>query len=216
MTYQLLSSPYCICKLDYEGTMIYCNNSECKEGSWFHLECLGMEEEDVPEDDWFCSESCKVSLTKEGKKQKKQKVSERFRDLRKEYVHGLLWRGLNAIARHDAVKENDGPRMINHWKHDMFEFYERSHPKYFIFGLHLLANVAGATSERIKHNLIWERTVNVRGGVRKNIPKDLHCEHINKEYKENSRSCQRPVNGGNCRPSQPTYWCWKGNRQTFP
>ena len=30
--------------------------------------------------------------------------------------------------------------------------------------------------------------MNVTGGKRKkNIPKDLHCEHLNMQYKENSR-----------------------------
>lgn len=83
----------------------------------------------------------------------------------------LLWTGLNNMARHDAVKENDGPRMIIHLKFDMFEFYEKNHPKYFIFGHRLLANLTGAASEQLKHHLIWERTVNVNGGKAKNIPK---------------------------------------------
>ena len=29
--------------------------------------------------------------------------------------------------------------------------------------------------------------MNVTGGKRKNIPKNLHCEHLNMQYKENSR-----------------------------
>ena len=47
--------------------------------------------------------------------------------------------------------------------------------------------MAGGTSERMIHHLVWERTENVNGGKRKNIPKDLHCEHLNMQYKENSR-----------------------------
>lgn len=34
------SSHYCICKLDVDETMVYCNNAACEKGSWFHLECL--------------------------------------------------------------------------------------------------------------------------------------------------------------------------------
>jgi hypothetical protein len=41
---------------------------------------------------------------------------DKFRDLKKEYVETLIWRGLNEMIRHDAIKENDGPRMIRHWK----------------------------------------------------------------------------------------------------
>ena len=177
---------HCICKLDIGGTMIYCNNQDCDKGTWFHLECLGMEEDEVPEGEWFCCEDCRISSTSR-RGRKKKKTVENFKDLKLEYVQRLLWRGLNCRARHDAVKENDGPRMIRHWKFDMFEFHEHNHPKYFIFGHRLLANIAGATSERIRHYLIWERTVNVSGGKRKNVPKDLHCERLNKEYKENSR-----------------------------
>ncbi|XP_041364463.1 uncharacterized protein LOC121379870 [Gigantopelta aegis] len=177
---------YCICKLDIGGTMVYCNNTACTFGSWFHLECLEMDEADVPEGDWFCSEECKT-YSNTNKTKKTRKTMNKFIDIQNLYVKRLLWRGLNDIARHDAVIENDGPRMIMHWKFDMVDFYNKHHPKYFIFGHRLLANIAGATSERMRHALLWERTVNVHGGKRKNVPKDLHCEHLNNEYKENSR-----------------------------
>lgn len=179
-------SQYCICKLSTGGTMIYCCNTKCARGSWFHFECLGVDEDDVDEGNWFCSDECKDEYSRKSKS--KSKTSDRFRDIRNEYSKHLIWRGLNDLARHDAVKENDGLRMIRHWKFDMFEFFEKNHPKYFIFGHRLLANVAGATSERVKHQLIWERTVNVKGGASRNIPKDLHCEHLNMEYKQNSRT----------------------------
>ena len=35
--------------------------------------------------------------------------------------------------------------------------------------------------------MIWNRTVNAVGGARNNIPKDLHCELLNRQYKEHSR-----------------------------
>lgn len=176
---------YCICQLDIGGTMIYCGHVDCSKGSWFHLECLGLDEDEVPEGEWFCSDECRKGAQNRSKR--KKRTVDKFKDQKLEYVKHLLWRGLNCRARHDAVKENDGPRMIRHWKFDMFDFHEHNHPKYFIYGVRLLANVAGATSERVKHNLTWERTVNVAGGKRRNMPKDLHCEHLNREYKENSR-----------------------------
>jgi hypothetical protein len=67
------------------------------------------------------------------------------------------------------------------------ELFENNHPKYFIFAHRLLANIAGATSARLREQMIWNRTVNAVGGARNNIPKDLHCEHLNRQYKENSR-----------------------------
>ena len=48
-----------------------------------------------------------------------------FSDFKQVYIKRLLWGGLNNMARHDAVKENDGARMIMHWKFDMFEVYEK-------------------------------------------------------------------------------------------
>lgn len=63
------SSQHCICKLNVGGTMIYCNNPNCEKGTWFHLECIGMEEDDVTDDDWFCSEECRQKRAVERKLQ---------------------------------------------------------------------------------------------------------------------------------------------------
>ena len=178
-------SIYCICKLDVGGDMVYCCNVNCKRGTWFHLECLGLENDDIDVDEWYCCSECKKEHA--SKRSHKNTTVDKFIDRRYEYTKRLMWRGLNDMTRHDAVKENDGPRIIRYWKFDMFDYFEKNHPKYLIFGHRLLANIAGGTSQRIRHQLIWERTVNVKGGKRKNIPKDLHCEHLNNEYKLNSR-----------------------------
>ena len=84
-------------------------------------ECIGMEEDEIPEDDWFCSETCNTSRMLS--KIKSKKTIDNFRDLKNEYCKGLLWRGINNIARRGAVKENNGLRMIRHWKFDLFEFF---------------------------------------------------------------------------------------------
>ncbi|XP_061190751.1 uncharacterized protein LOC133198767 [Saccostrea echinata] len=131
---------YCSCKMDIGGMMLFCSYTKCRKGQWFHIDCLGMSEEDVPEGDWFCSEECRKL---KNSRKNKSAISERFRDLKKEYAHRLLWRGLNDLARADAVSENDGLRVIRHWKFDFMEFYEKHHPKYFVFAHRLLSNVAG-------------------------------------------------------------------------
>ena len=123
----------------------------------------------------------------EEKGEDNKKTMDDFSDFKQVYIKISLWRGLNNMDRHDAVKEDDGAKMTMHWKFNMFEFYEKNHPKYLIFGERLLLNVAGGTSGRMIHHLVWERTVNVTGGKRKNIPKNLHCKHLNMQYKENSR-----------------------------
>lgn len=38
--------------------MVYCDNLNCEKGIWFYFECIGMEEDDVIDDDWFCFEEC--------------------------------------------------------------------------------------------------------------------------------------------------------------
>lgn len=40
--------------------MIECSAQKlCKRGHWFHLTCINMSEEDVPEEeDWWCSKDC--------------------------------------------------------------------------------------------------------------------------------------------------------------
>lgn len=105
-------SQYCICKLSTGGTMIFCCNTKCARGSWFHFECLDIDEFDADEGNWFCSDECKEEYSRKSKS--KFKTSDRFCNIRNDYSKHLIWRGLNDLDRHDAVKENDGPRMIRH------------------------------------------------------------------------------------------------------
>ena len=39
-----------------------------------------------------------------------------------------MCRGLGERVRTDAVRENDGKRMLCHWRYDLLEFYEQHHP----------------------------------------------------------------------------------------
>jgi hypothetical protein len=38
--------------------MIECENPECTNGQWFHLECVDLDEDNLP-DEWFCSSACR-------------------------------------------------------------------------------------------------------------------------------------------------------------
>nr|XP_022309155.1 uncharacterized protein LOC111114903 [Crassostrea virginica] len=51
---------YCHCKTDLgdEAPMIDCSGINCPGNNRFHLECIGMEEDDVPDEDFYCSEEC--------------------------------------------------------------------------------------------------------------------------------------------------------------
>lgn len=177
--------PFCICKTEVPGSdLVFCDNRNCPRGVWFHLDCMNMESDDVPDGKWYCSDDCKSSsITKKRKQKKKMTVAESMIDSKYNYTIRLIWRGLNQMVRRDAIRENDGKRMLLHWRFDMLQFYEKHHPKYLLIGQRLLAAVNGAVSERLKHTLIWNRTVNPNGGSGKNIAMDLQMEFFNKEYK---------------------------------
>lgn len=95
-----------------------------------------------------------------------------------------MWHGLSQKVRRDALRENDGKRIIMHWRFDLLNFYEHNHPKNFHVCHQLLSAISGAVSPRLQHSLTWNRTVNPNGGPGKNLEMDLQMEFFNKEYKE--------------------------------
>jgi len=86
------------------------------------------------------------------------------------------------MVRHKAIRINDGQRMMIPWKEDMLEFYELNHPKYFLCGTRFLMDTQGALSPRLGHQILWNRTFNLKGG-KTNLEMDLQMEFYNKEFK---------------------------------
>lgn len=39
--------------------MVYWVNKDCMFGGWFYLDCLGFEEDDVFDGNWWCLLECK-------------------------------------------------------------------------------------------------------------------------------------------------------------
>ncbi|KAH3872152.1 hypothetical protein DPMN_035366 [Dreissena polymorpha] len=176
-------SEYCVCRTEKPGlTMVFCDNKACPNGIWFHLECLDMEETDVPEGKWWCTDECRNS--KPSLKKRRKTVAGSLQDNKRNYAIKVLWHGLNQKIKRDAIRENDGSRIIRHWKFDLLGFYENHHPKYFLVCHQLLSAINGAVSPRLQQTLIWNRTVNPNGGLGKNMEMDLQMEHYNKQYKE--------------------------------
>ncbi|XP_069129357.1 uncharacterized protein [Argopecten irradians] len=104
--------------------MVFCSGKKCPNGTWFHLECVGMTEDEVPDGEWYCSQECKTG--KKQHTQKRRKVIDVLKADRKRYYSvRLIWRGLGQMVRRDAIRENDGERMITHWKFDLLQFYEK-------------------------------------------------------------------------------------------
>ena len=57
---------YCSCQssianMQYDvATMIECSaRTNCLNGNWFHLQCIHMAAQDIPDGDWWCSEACR-------------------------------------------------------------------------------------------------------------------------------------------------------------
>ncbi|XP_072022093.1 uncharacterized protein [Amphiura filiformis] len=172
----------CLCKQQQASSspMLYCNNRFCTLGSWFHYDCIGITSDTVPKGIWFCSKACEAD-SKKKKKDVQIKV-----DGKRQYARGIISAGLKAICRRDAVHENDGLRIIRHWKEDLLQFHVQKHPKYLNLGTHMLLCVSGAVSERLRHSLMWDRTVNTVGGKGNNISQDKYNELLNGAYKGTS------------------------------
>ena len=104
-------------------------------------------------------------------------------DGKREYARAIVWRGLNDLVRRKAVKRNDGLAMTRHWRFDMVEFHCKKHPKYMLLGNHFLTAVNGGASERVRHQMTWNRTVSVKGGKEGSIAMDLYNEFLNGYFK---------------------------------
>lgn len=55
---------YCICKKASSGKMIWCDNSACQNGKWFHFACVGLTVEPKV-DKWLCP-NCAIAIAIEG------------------------------------------------------------------------------------------------------------------------------------------------------
>ena len=147
---------FCICREEIEGPMVECRYSKCDQGSWFHLMCKGINEAELPEDAWYCCDSCK---------ERASYVSDPSNNIdhKAQYSKAIIWYGLVAQCRRDAIHDKDGPQMILHWIMDILWFFE------FIHGHQLLTDIAGGVSESLAFQLIWNRTINVQGIEGRNI-----------------------------------------------
>lgn len=95
---------------------------------------------------------------------------------------GLLWYGFR-----DAVREGDGNRIIRYWKFLLPIFRQEKHYNYANEAFLLIAQTL-LLSPRQVCDIKWNRTVNTTGQIGKNVPVDLHMEHLNRRLKIMIRS----------------------------
>ena len=85
----------------------------------------------------------------------------------------------------DATSEGDGERLIRCWKFFLLHFKEeKSTTKYSLEALYLLLQVYSLLPPDEAHSLVWNRTVNNKGGPGKNVALDVDLEHDNKDLKQ--------------------------------
>ncbi|ODV61240.1 uncharacterized protein ASCRUDRAFT_70439 [Ascoidea rubescens DSM 1968] len=58
-TYHEEEQTYCICQQFAYGEMIACDNTECPHGGWFHVSCLNINIDHLPNASWYCN-GCKA------------------------------------------------------------------------------------------------------------------------------------------------------------
>ena len=84
----------------------------------------------------------------------------------------------------DAIHEGDGDRIVRAWKFMLLYFRFGRHTNYASEAFQLQAMVNATATPREAHQLKWSRVVNVHGGTRRNMPVDLHNEHLNRVLKD--------------------------------
>ena len=99
------------------------------------------------------------------------------------YACEVLSLGLMLMEFNDAIKEGDGTRIIRCWRYFLLLFKANNRSNYAIEAFTLLVQFDFLLPHRLACQLAWSRTVNTHGKPGKNVPCDLHLEHLNREAK---------------------------------
>ena len=83
----------------------------------------------------------------------------------------------------DGIRERTGPRIFHCFKYMLPLFNASDRVNYSSEIFCILAQHRFLFSERLSHQLQWSRFVNTQGKPGKNIPCDLHVEHMNRIVK---------------------------------
>lgn len=82
-----------------------------------------------------------------------------------------------------AIREGDGERILQCWRYLLPVFHNSGRKNYTIEAFQLLYQYQYGLPPRQAEQLIWSRFVNTKGIAGKNIPLDLHLEHLNRVCK---------------------------------
>ena len=105
------------------------------------------------------------------------------------YNCSLLNQGLLFMNFIDATSEGDGERTLRCWKLPLLHFKaNKSTTKYALETPYLLFQVKSLLPPDQAHKLVWNRTVNNKGGLVKNVALDLDLEHDNNYLKQSIKT----------------------------
>ena len=85
---------------------------------------------------------------------------------------------------HDAIKEGDGLRVLRCWKYLLLLFKASQKKNYSIEAFQFLCQYHFYLPPQQAQQLLYSRFVNVHGREGRNIPCDLHMEHLNRTIKD--------------------------------
>ena len=88
--------------------------------------------------------------------------------------------GLFYLEYRDAIKEGDGIRILRCWKYLLKIFFSMHRTNYTAEALTLLMQHSYILTERQSAQLLYGQFINTEGIPGRNIPCDLHLEHLKK------------------------------------
>ncbi|XP_022063315.1 uncharacterized protein LOC127536115 [Acanthochromis polyacanthus] len=97
------------------------------------------------------------------------------------YEHTVARLGFSFILLDfmDAVKEGDGERLMRLYTVALLFYKAYGHTSYAYSTFMLTVQLNATLSPQVAHSLMWNRFWSTRGGKGRNIPLDLHLEHLN-------------------------------------
>ena len=101
-----------------------------------------------------------------------------------EYGRNLLSIGLFYLELSDAIKEGDGERVLRCWLYLLPIFKGCCRKNYSVEVLNMLCQFHYDLPPRLSQKLIWNRFVSTHSLPGRNIPEDLHQEHLNRVVKD--------------------------------
>lgn len=101
-----------------------------------------------------------------------------------EYSKQLLGLGCFYLEFCDAIREGDGERVLRCWRYLLPVFKSSGRKNYSIEVLNMLCQFQYELTPRHAQELIWSRFVSTHEAPGRNIPSDLHQEHLNRIVKD--------------------------------